>query len=41
MEVLKKAAELYNTIGGTAAELQTEIMRAGYFIDMLEKDLLE
>ena len=41
VELVKKAAELYNTIGGKAAEFQTEIIRISYMIDMLEKKLLE
>ena len=41
IEVLKSAAELYNTLGGKAADFQTEIMRLSYMIDLLEKKLLE
>ena len=41
VEALKKAAELYNTIGGNNAQMMTEIMRISYFLDMMEKKMLE
>jgi len=41
MEVLRNAMELYQTVGGKAADLQTEIMKISYFLDMMERKLLE
>ena len=41
VEVLKEMAQLINTIGVKASDLMIEIQRISYFIDLLERKLVE